>query len=428
MKHIFFIILFLSSHFFVFSNALVLQDKAATALNKVILYPDSSFFKHSNISYPEGELFEIIGESYFEHEDNLQNQKFKWYQVKTHDQKTGWIYGDGLAIILEQQRINKNLLPFHKKEYQFNNGFEKSIIWMAAMEGRDNLHEEDYLNPLYKEFYIVITNAHKRSVHIQYSGYSNRGEFELKKLAIKDLTGDGIAEFVLQQTALNTGNPLEERNLLIYNFQAGTLVKILEENATLTKAFHQASPAQYKHIEIGEQYVRVAFVDYMNCTKYKQKYEHQTTPSSQEYCLEYVTYTYNWDEKRKKYEILYGESRIAPKAKLKIQAGQQHQAILLAQPFANARTVATVPSNSNITVIKDCQTVTQQGRQKSKQHYFYVQLVSGQKGFLPAAQVSFDKLEHANTLERYYQKPAMMMKNAVNDTPFLVFSKSIRKQ
>lgn len=423
MKYPFFIILFLFSHSFLLSNSLILQDKAATALNKVILYPDSSFFKHSNISYPEGELFEIIGESHFEHEDNLQNQKFKWYQVRTRDQKTGWVYGDGLAIILEQQRIDKKLRPFHKKEYQFNNGFEKSMIWMAALEGRDNLHEEDYLNPLYKEFYMVITNTNQRSVHIQYSGFSNRGEFELSDLDIKDLTGDGIAEFIIQQKALNTGNPLEERNLLIYNFQAGTLLKVLEENATLTKARHQASPTKYKHIEIGDQYVRVAFVDYMNCAKYKQKYKHQASSSSQEYCLEYVTYTYHWDKKHKKYDMLYGESRIAPKARLK-----NGETTLLARPFANARTIATVNSNSSITVIKDCQTVTKQGNQQTKEHYFYVRLASGHTGYLSATKVYFDKLEHAATLERYYQKPAMMMKNAANDTPFLVFSKTLHGQ
>lgn len=422
MKHILFIVLCAIASPMLLAHPLVLEDKAATALNKVILYPDSSFFEHSNTFYPEGTLFDVIGESHYEHEDNLQNQKFKWYQVKAHDGKQGWVYGDGLALILAPKRIPNKLLPFHKKKYRFNNGFEQSMIWMAAMEGRDNLHQEDYLNPLYKEFYIVITNAQHRSVHIQYAGFSTRGEFELSDLYIKDLTDDGIEEFVLQQTALNTGNPLEERSISVYNFQAGTLVKILEENMTLTKAFHQASPALYKHIELGEQYVRVAFIDYMNCEKYQQSYAHQATATSHEYCMEYVTYTYYWDEKIKKYELLYGESRIAPKAKLNTQQG-----FLLARPFANAQPLVAISSSTPLTVIKDCQTITKQGRQQQKEHYFYVRLASGQMGYLPASKLYFDKSEHAPILERFYQNPALAVKSATVLPPFLTFSKTLRQ-
>ena len=65
----------------------------------MILYPDSTFFAHSNIFYEEGTLFEVLKETRFEHEDEAQNQKFKWYQVKAPDDKIGWVYGDGLAVV-----------------------------------------------------------------------------------------------------------------------------------------------------------------------------------------------------------------------------------------------------------------------------------------------------------------------------------------
>jgi len=106
----------------------IFQNKAATALNTVTLYPDTSFTKHSNIECKAGELFEIISTSYYEHEDAAQNQKFKWYQVKTQTGATGWVYGDGLAVMLPDAHVEAALRNYHKKRFGFSNGFEKAVL------------------------------------------------------------------------------------------------------------------------------------------------------------------------------------------------------------------------------------------------------------------------------------------------------------
>ena len=104
-----------------FLKGQILPFRPATALNKVILYQDSSFFDHSSVVYEEGALFSILGESRFEHEDAAQNQKFKWYYVRTPDQKKGWIFGDGIAVIQPADEINGISYKYHLKEIQHDN-------------------------------------------------------------------------------------------------------------------------------------------------------------------------------------------------------------------------------------------------------------------------------------------------------------------
>jgi hypothetical protein len=113
------------------SHELIFESKAATALNTVTLFSDTSLTKHSNIVYQQGALFEVLAESYLEHEDASQNQKFKWYQVKTTDGKTGWVFGDAVAVIMSEQDIDPAISSFHKKRFMFNNGFEKAVMWIV---------------------------------------------------------------------------------------------------------------------------------------------------------------------------------------------------------------------------------------------------------------------------------------------------------
>ena len=140
-----------------FLNGQILPTRPATALNKVILYQDSSFFDHSSVVYEEGALFSVLGESRFEHEDAAQNQKFKWYYVQTPDQKKGWIFGDGIAVIQPADEIKGISYKYHLKEIQYDNSSEKLTAWIATIEGRDNLYEEDHLNPLYTVSYTHLT-------------------------------------------------------------------------------------------------------------------------------------------------------------------------------------------------------------------------------------------------------------------------------
>jgi hypothetical protein len=136
----FILILFFPS--FLFGQ--LLPTRPATALNKVVLYPDSSFFQHSSTVYEEGELFEVLGETRYEHEDASQNQKFKWYYVRTPDNKEGWVFGDGVAVMQPIDEIKAPLKIYQQKEIDYAGKGEKIIAWIASIEGKDNFHEQDH--------------------------------------------------------------------------------------------------------------------------------------------------------------------------------------------------------------------------------------------------------------------------------------------
>ena len=119
-----FLIIFIFSCFEAGASDLIFNTRVATVLNTVTLYPDSNYFEQSNTYFSEGELLEILEESVLEHEDDAQNQKFKWYKVRSISGTEGWIYGDGLAVMLPDTHVEPALRNYHKKRYGFNNGFE----------------------------------------------------------------------------------------------------------------------------------------------------------------------------------------------------------------------------------------------------------------------------------------------------------------
>ncbi|MEM6965095.1 MAG: hypothetical protein AAF573_10030, partial [Bacteroidota bacterium] len=131
------------------ASDLVFKSRVGTALNGVTMYPDSSYFDQPTQRFSEGSLFEVVGETQLEHLDDAQNQKFKWFKVKSQTGKMGWIYGDGLAVMMPSDKINATLKTFHQQKISLDNGFEKSVLWLAFIEGRDNLHDNDFLNPTY---------------------------------------------------------------------------------------------------------------------------------------------------------------------------------------------------------------------------------------------------------------------------------------
>ncbi|MEL6922677.1 MAG: hypothetical protein AAFO94_01435, partial [Bacteroidota bacterium] len=204
----------------------IYNARTATALNRVSLFSDSTFTAHTNTTFEEGVLFEVIDESYNEHEDDSQNQKFKWFKIRTMDGREGWLYGDGIAVVLHDDLVDDHLRPFHKRKVQFNNGFENAVIWLAAIEGRDNVHESDFMNPLYNEYYLVITNQRNQSVHINYAGMSAMGRNELSEFQLQDITGDQVPELMLMQSSYPVESETEDRQLIIYSMQAGTLTKV----------------------------------------------------------------------------------------------------------------------------------------------------------------------------------------------------------
>ncbi len=379
---------------------IIFNSKSATSLNPVTLYTDSTFSKPSKLHFKSGALFEILGETKMEHEDDAQNQKFKWFKVKSQDGQSGWIFGDALATILPDSEVTATLSSFHKKNYAFNNGFENAVTWIATIEGRDNFHKRDYLNPPYKETYLVITNDRGRSVHINIGGVNARGKFDLKQAKLHDTTGDHIPEFLVQTNSFGVGSEIENRKFEIYSFQAGTLAKVFEERMTLNYTDDVPSPALFKHIEVSDKSIRIAYVDYLTCSNSTIPFKKHTDYDVFERCMEYVTYTYLWDERLSQYKKWYKESRTSVKGAVRFSTP------MLTKPSVSAGTrIKFIRPSDQLDVIKQFETFVPKGNTTEGIAFLYVRLKSGEYGYISANKMSFVDLEHNELLIDYYRKP-----------------------
>ena len=271
-------------------SQIIFQKRAAVTISPIRLYEDSTYAKSTNMNFTEGELFEVIGESVWEHFDNSQNQTFKWYNVRAMNGQTGWIFGDNLAVVMPERFVEYSLKPFYKKEARFDNGFEKSVVWMAAVEGHDDKHKGTaFMNPAYKEFYLVVTNERGKCSILNYANVNESGKKELQSVYFQDVTDNNVDEIIIETSSYPTGRSLDERNLEIYSFKAGTLSKIFEERLTLTWADDIPAPAFSKFIEIEGSTIRIAYVDYVSCEKYILGLPTDARSKDQERCMEYAT-------------------------------------------------------------------------------------------------------------------------------------------
>ncbi len=393
---------------------IIFQSKAATALNSVTLFQDTSLSKHSNVVFQQGTLFEVLGESYYEHEDAAQNQKFKWYRVRAQNGKTGWVFGDAVAVILPEQHVDPAIGAFHKKRFLFDNGFEKAVLWVASLSGRDNFHKQDYLNPPYKEYYLVVTNEKGRSVQINFAGESATGKSNLFHFQMTDLSGDKVPEFIFQKNSQATGSDLNNRDLLIFSFQAGTLVKVFEERLTLHYDGQLAAPSLFKSVEIDGPGIRIEYVDYGSCKNYHQPIDTDNQKKGSERCMEFVTYSYQWDEHTNSYYQLYEETRTAVKATTRFNGVH-----LKTAPNIAASNVRIMRSNELFRVIKHHEKFLLHNGKKIIDNYLYVVLPSGEKGYLPANKVAFTETEHAELLLEYYYQPPLHKNDWKTEKPFV---------
>ncbi len=381
-----------------YGSDLVFKKHVGTALNKINLYPDSSYAKRAVTHYAEGSLFEILSESKRLHEDRDQKQTFKWFEVKAPDGKKGWIFGDGLAVMLSKDQIDSQLQSFHKKRINFNKGFENAVFWIASINGRDIAGKNAYRNPVYSEQYIVVTNAKGKSVHINVSGEGMHGSTELGMVNIIDITDDSISEIILEKKSRSTGGSLEHSNLEIYTFQAGSMMKVFEERLSLDYTAEQVSPALSKFIEIDHQTIRVAYMDYVRCQKVNRKSKTEPKGDLKERCLEYVTYMYVWDGNY--YKPFYEESRVAPKGFVKYDHVR-----LLKEAKSTSSSLMTINKSDRLEVIRHHEEFVKVGGQKKVENYFLVKTANGTEGYVPASRLQFKDIEHQQVLSQYYSNP-----------------------
>ncbi len=390
----------------------IFKNRAAVSLSKVVFFSDTSLSKQTNVLFDEGELFEIIGESKLEHDDKDQTQRFKWYKLKARNKQTGWAFGDAIAVI-EQEKQPESLLGFHQQKWQFDNGFENAISWIAAVNGTEIKTSSALVNPEYNETYLIISNEKGNSVFINLSGQSINGEATLKTLLIQDITGDITPEIIVERSSFASGTVLENRDVELYAFQSGTLRKIFEERTTLTDDDDTPSPALFKKIEISEKNIRLAYVDFLHCESYKQNIPYDLRTKTQERCLEYVTSTYNWDENKKQFATLYAESRTT----LAVFAKQNYK--LLRSPSDTAKVITTVAEEEELIAIKLFENFKMLKDKAEPDFWLYVKKSDGTFGYIEAYKVYFEDFESANILHEYFNYAPISRQDWKSEEEFL---------
>jgi hypothetical protein len=425
-------------------KTLPLQPNTATTIAPMRLYGDSTFTKPSEKSLVEGEIVEIIAETQRAYEDNSQRQKFKWYRVRTLKGDEGWLFGDNLAVMLPDAAVSEVAKPFFRRQVSFDNGFENAVIWFGQVEGRENIHKQDFMNPIYRELYLIVTNELGKSATILIGGAEQSGKKELRRLEVFDVTGNRVPEIILETTNLPSNSNIENRQIEIHGFQAGTLQKIFDEPMTLSFDGDMPSPALSKQIEIEGTNIRISYVDFVSPEKYSLGLPTQAKAgSTTERCLEFVTRSLVWDEKLKRFINLYRETRSTPlvtarrKVYLKdaipttytvpkkpivakpnkgkeefVSKGNEYPR----QPDEEEESVRKMgvkpliaaQFSERLQVIKQVEKyMKMEDDTKILEHFFLVRHASGAVGYVNARDVHFRYSDHADLLNRYYNNPPL---------------------
>ncbi len=383
---------------------IILTKRAAISVSATRMYADSSYTSPTETKFNEGDLFEILNESKEEHSDNTQNQTFKWFRVRTMTGEVGWLFGDNIATLVPEYLTDAPLRPFYKKQAHFDNGFENAIVWVAATDGHDDKFKtQPKLNPTYKEFYLVITNAQGKSVSTNYANISETAKRDVVSFFLKDVTANGIDELIFETQNFSSGSANIQRQVEIYSFKMGGLTKIFEERTDLQNCNKEISPAVSKFIDIDSSSIRISYVDFVNCTNYSAaNYKTDIRTKTQEQCLEYITSTLQWNKRTKNFSKLYPLSRAVVKGQVKTNT----YLLDAPQPNATKQLFLLVPKKISIIKVYNAIEIKKNG-EKQLQCYFYVVTENNQFGYVLAKDIAITDAEHATLLNSYFSNPPL---------------------
>ena len=262
---------------------------SAVALNKFTLYEKADFTAHSNIVVKENTLLEIIWTSPELDYDTYQNQKFKWYKVNTFDGKQGYVFGDNIAVYEMDAHADQRISELHNSNRSFAPNYKNADIWLASLKGID---AEDHGSADYLETYLVITNNFGHSSFIRIGNKRAEGEIKADYIEFRDITTDGYEEIILQTSAVTLEKQFPTKYLEIFSFQSRNLESVLHERMNVETYPSKTAPALEKHFEIEDNFLRVSYIDYVDCQKYCCAQDLKNTESNVFACMEHVTYSY----------------------------------------------------------------------------------------------------------------------------------------
>lgn len=386
-------------------------QKVGICLGVTSLHSDTALHTQTQVVLKDGELVEILSTSKELHFDKDENQKFRWYKVKTENGNEGWLFGDALALTTPIENLDKCVVPFYQLNYSFGAGFEDAMIWFANIEGIE-LRGNQYLNdPFYIEQYLVVTNAFGKSVSLYLSGKGVEGIQQLKSFFIKDINGDEYPDFIVEKSAFNEGSLSENRNVEIYQIKTRGFQKTFDEVISLKLDKEQPSPAINKVIELDNQLIRVSYIDFIVC-KDKENIKNLV----QQFCPTYVTYTHIWDFNTGQFKILYGESRVP------VNVFSKGNYRLLSS--INSKDAIANIAPDEVLIVKD---IFQLNEEKPEV-WLQVETSTNIKGYLPAFKVYLGDIEHSEILHEYFNNPPSDFYNWKWNEPFLFFNEPTKNE
>ena len=360
-------------------------ENTAVAVNKFILFPDSTFYKQSNITIAEGETFEVINETKLLHEDDAQLQEFKWYQVKLKSGKTGWAFGNNIAIFDTQMNNEEKISTETEAKLSYN--FHNAKLWKASIRGRDS---KSATKKGYVEKYLVFTNGFKQSRFIQIGREQVEGKSWAENVQMADLNSDGFEEVIIELKSQGTMSESINQYLEIFTMKHDAMQSIYSEKINLGRRSKNISPVNQKFFDVEEGSIRVAYIDYFDCSD-----------SFGGSCMEYVTYSYAWDKSKQAFETLYEPSRTSPVVKPK-----SNNLYLYPGPGLYQK-VGTVGTRETLKVLGQEVKHYKVGSLVEKKIFFYVETAWGKKGFIESHNVEFIENDYSDALNSYYQHPSM---------------------
>jgi hypothetical protein len=356
-----------------------IDEQSAISLSDLSLYPDSTFFEQRTAHLPGSTLFRVLQSSDLQHEDADQRQRFRWFRVRAVlSGIEGWAFGDALAVCVPSEQVDDFLRPFHFAHGNYGNGFRNATTWLASVQGSENTTSRIYMNPIYYETYLIVTNERGKSVQIPCCSNRTLGYTNLRKIVLADVTKDGVPDFILEKDSASNDATDAVDNLEIYSMQAGRLSLIFEEQMNLTIGTDRVpSPAISKFVEIEPDNLRTAYVDFV--------------PDGQQQILamQYVAATLVWDNGPQRFVPLYDPARTG------IEGMLRKQTVLYQNPSYGDAVLDSLAEGQPLTLV---------GQSLLSTDFFFVRTANGSQGYLPAADFVFPvEVEHAALLEQYYR-------------------------
>ena len=360
-------------------------ENTAVAVNKFILFPDSSFYKQSNIAIAEGETFDVINETKLLHEDDAQLQKFKWYQVRLKSGQVGWVFGNNVAIF--DTKLNSEEMISKETEAKLSFNFRNAKLWQASIRGAD---AKSATKKEYVEKYLVFTNGFKQSRYIQIGREQVEGRSWAENVQMADLNSDGFDEVIIELKSQGAMSETTNQYLEIFTMKHDALQSIYSERVNLGRRSKNIAPVNQKFFDVEEGSIRVAYIDYFDCSD-----------SFGGTCMEYVTYSYAWDKSKQTFETLYEPSRTSPVVKPK-----ENHLYLYPGPGLYQK-VGSVGTRETLKVLGQEVKHYKVGSSVEKKIFFYVETAWGKKGFIESNNVEFIENDYSKALNSYYQHPSM---------------------